>query len=197
MLAPLGMPIRPRVRASVQVPLPPAMARLFGVVGAADVASASSTADHGGADGLRCGEDAGGSLASIDSGDGMCSFVVAAPPLVPAHSLAVRGSEHDSQAAGLLRACDWRASAALQQSHFLCPQCHLASPVASTRCLNPECQSLVALLDKRTSPEEVAAMRALSSSSSYARGLRFLQGRGQACMHAQLSRSPALSLTLH
>lgn len=138
------------------------------------------------------GEGTGLSEVSTASGTGTCTFVVAAPPLVPPFLAATSGGQC---APGLVAACDWRASSALQRTHFQCPQCHFASPLSSALCLNSECQTVAALVARRSSPEEAAALRALSLSCHYAKRLHFLKGRGQACMPTltdRMSSSPAL-----
>ena len=172
------------MRVASQVRVPQAMASLFGAT--TELTAAGATDSSFGAN----GEGAASSERAMTSG---CTFVVAAPPLAPPFSLAGSGGQN---CAGLLTSQDWRASSVLQRTHYLCPQCHFASPVASTVCLNPQCQAVAASVARRSSPEEAAAMQALSAKSSYARRLRFLQGRGQACMPALISLSPALSLTL-
>ena len=96
-LAPPGTCMLTHALLALQVPVPPAIARLFG---AADGTSAAgSSAFDSDAVAFVGGEGAGGTQTATALGSGTSSFVVVAPPLAPPFSLAATESDRSSQAA--------------------------------------------------------------------------------------------------
>lgn len=80
-------------------------------------------------------------------------------------------------AASAVTAYTWRASAALRQSHRLCQNCKVASPVAQSTC--PYCHVAFEDMQLQGSAEDLEAHAALAASSAYFRNLVCAQGRSQ------------------
>ena len=83
---------------------------------------------------------------------------------------------------GMISASDWRGSAALKVSHFLCTNCMVASPYAASgstlgACL--KCGSTVSSAPRGGTTAESRALQAVASTTAKGRSYRFLQDRGQ------------------
>ena len=167
--------------------------------GASDVAAGGGLVT-GAADGaLVCASGGGTSLHNrqpvAEAGDvGMASpqrqgVTLASPPhaVAAVRTLGARRREARlslplASPTGMVSGSDWRGSAALKVSHFLCTNCMVGSPYAalgstSGACL--KCGSTVSSAPRGGSTAESRALQAVASTTAKGRSYRFLQDRDQ------------------